>query len=170
MRTPAHMRRALQLMGEWAYASATRSCVRASWGIPAGGCVCPRILLCVVSRSGVPRQVPSWLVLLRIVRSCDFSGPADGRQLALKVPGLTIQTMVAQGFFCMSSRRQRWTFIPPKLWKLGVFPFGVFGARVVRVLFPCPGCFLLFSGVLCPFPFPWECRTVPERVASKADE
>ena len=66
-------------------------------------------------------------------------------------------------------------FIAPKLWKFGVPLFGAFGARVVRVLFPCPGCFLLFSGVLCPFPFPWECRTVLERmetarVASKADE
>ena len=97
--------------------------------------------------------MPSWLVLLRIVRSCDFSGPADGRQLALKVPGLTIQTMVAQGSFCMSSRRQRWTFIPPKLWKLGFSLLAFSGLVWSGSCFLVPGVSCCSLGCCVPFLF-----------------
>ena len=94
----------------------------------------------------VPRQGPSWLELLRFVQSYGLSGPADGRQPALKVSGLTTHTMVAQGFSRISSHRQRWTFFAPKLWKFGVSSLwrfrGSCGSGLVSLsrVFPAVAC------------------------------
>ena len=57
------------------------------------------------------------------MRSCDFSGPADGRQLALKVPGLTIQTMVAQGSFLYVLTQATVDVHSSQVVEIGVFPF-----------------------------------------------
>ena len=84
-----------------------------------------------------------WSEWLRFVQSYGFSGPADGCQLALTVSGLTPHDMVAQISSRTSSRRQRWTFLAPKLWKF----LALSGLVWFGFCFPLPGvtcCRLVF--------------------------
>ena len=146
------------------YTSTFSSGVGACWWMPAGDCVCPRVLLCAVSRSCTPLYVPPWLGWLRFVQSNGFSGVADGCQLALTVSGLTPHDMVAQVSSRTPSRRQRWTW---KFW--GSFLLRFRGSYGSVFGFPLPG--VSCCGVLCISLFPWECRAVPERSkTARADE
>ena len=114
-----------------AYASTSSTLAGACWWIPTGGEVQLCCRPCREFRSAMSGFV---LFCQEWVRY--------SRQLALKVSGLTLHDMVAQVSSRTPSRRQRWTFLAPKLckfWGLCFFlPFrGPCGSGFSG--FPLPG-------------------------------